>query len=251
MFSLSNNYFGDMGLSKLIDVLSQRPNTDTEILELRNINISLENKIIIDKFSKFLKNSNVKVLNISSNPIKLEHLTKFLETIQETNVSYLDISSIFFNNDHISALSSFIKNCKLAELYFSLSKEVNKESKKELSSAIQDNKSLINCFIMAANIGLKVQERKELEKQIKDTTEQNKYLLEDVAKFLKDFNEEPNNRIPGDILNHYLKSYLGLNKDCLKEELEKLGVTEVGKVFDNVDDYLSIAGKDAAHIGSI
>jgi|GEM_PF-4415965 len=92
---LGHNYLGDKGLDKLINNLSKK---SIKILELQNTNIRLENGII-NNFIKFLKESNTKVLDISSNPIAQEDLIKLLESIKETNVSELDISGIFFDND--------------------------------------------------------------------------------------------------------------------------------------------------------
>ena len=114
---------------------------------MQNTNIRLDNGII-NNFIKFLKESNTEALDISSNPITQENLIKLLEDIKETKISDLDISGIFFDNVNVPALSSFVKNAKLAGLNFSLSTEVSEESKKALSDAIKENKSLIGCNVL-------------------------------------------------------------------------------------------------------
>lgn len=240
---ISHNYLGDKGLKKVTDVLSKK---FIKVLEIRNTNIRLEDETIIDKFSKFLKNANINNLDISDNPILPENLIKLLKNIKETNIVYLSLDKILFDNNHIPALCSFIRDCKLAELYFSLSDELNEVSKNKLSDAIASNEGLKHC-ISGAKGGMSFKNKKNLNEQI-DRIEQNKYMLKDVAEFLKGFHEAPNNRVSGDILYYYLKLYSSLNKERLKEELEKLGVTEVSKVFESVDHYLSIIGQDAAEV---
>ncbi|WP_215426288.1 leucine-rich repeat domain-containing protein [Rickettsia tamurae] len=141
---LAHNYLRDKGLDRLIDNLSKK---SIKTLELQNTNIRLDNGII-NNFIKFLKESNTEALDISSNPITQENLIKLLEDIKETKISDLDISGIFFDNVNVPALSSFVKNTKLAGLNFSLSTEVSEESKKALSDAIKENKSLIGCNIL-------------------------------------------------------------------------------------------------------
>ena len=201
---------------------------------MQNINIRLDNGII-NNFIKFLKESNTEALDISSNPITQENLIKLLEDIKETKISDLDISGIFFDNDNVPALSSFVKNTKLAGLNFSLSTEVSEESKKALSDAIKENKSLSGCNILGYKIGMKSQDRQALDAQITEITDENNLTLKDVAEVLKNYYENPNMILLNEIFGHYLKLYKGLNKNYLKEELKNLGVTDTEKVFKTVD----------------
>ncbi|WP_041404638.1 hypothetical protein [Rickettsia massiliae] len=66
---------------------------------MQNTNIRLDNGII----NKFLKESNIEALDISSNPITQENLIKLLEDINATKISDLDISGIFFDNNNVPA----------------------------------------------------------------------------------------------------------------------------------------------------
>ncbi|MFV9929606.1 MAG: hypothetical protein AB8U82_01425 [Rickettsia endosymbiont of Haemaphysalis japonica] len=69
---------------------------------MQNTNIRLDNGII-NNFIKFLKESNIEALDISSNPITQENLITLLEDINETKRSDLDISGIFFDNNNVPA----------------------------------------------------------------------------------------------------------------------------------------------------
>ena len=70
---------------------------------MQNTNIRLDNGII-NNFIKFLKESNIEALDISSNPITQENLIKLLEDINEIKISDLDISGIFFDNNRCFCL---------------------------------------------------------------------------------------------------------------------------------------------------
>ncbi|MFV9874268.1 leucine-rich repeat domain-containing protein [Rickettsia conorii] len=96
---LAHNYLRDKGLDRLINNLFKK---SIKTLELQNTNIRLDNGII-NNFIKFLKESNIEALDISSNPITQENLIKLLEDINETKISDLDISGMFFDNNNVPA----------------------------------------------------------------------------------------------------------------------------------------------------
>lgn len=96
---LAHNYLRDKGLDRLINNLFKK---SIKTLELQNTNIRLDNGII-NNFIKFLKESNIEALDISSNSITQENLIKLLEDINETKISDLDISGIFFDNNNVPA----------------------------------------------------------------------------------------------------------------------------------------------------
>ncbi len=104
---------------------------------------------------------------------------------------------------------------------FSLSTEVSEESKKALSDAIRENKSLIGYNILGYKnkIGMKSQDRQELDAQITEIADENNLTLKDVAEVLKNYYENPNIILSNEIFGHYFKLYKGLNKNYLKEEL--------------------------------
>ncbi len=118
---------------------------------------------------------------------------------------------------------------------FSLSTEVSEESKKALSDAIKENKSLIGCNILGYKIGMKSQDRQELDAQITEITDENNLTIKDVAEVLKNYYENPNIILSNEIFGYYFKLYKGLNKNYLKEELQNLGVTDTEKFFETVD----------------
>ncbi|BDU60518.1 hypothetical protein FLA4_09280 [Candidatus Rickettsia kotlanii] len=105
---------------------------------------------------------------------------------------------------------------------FLLSTEVSEESKKALSDAIKENKSLIGCNILGYKIGMKSQDRQALDAQITEITDENNLTLKDVTEVLKNYYENPNiilSKLSNEIFGHYFKLYKGLNKNYLKEEL--------------------------------
>lgn len=164
----------DEGLLILLQGLNRKP--DLKFLGLRNLGISLK-KEAGDSFNEFLKNTNLKELDIAANPIKPNELIKLLKAIREKNtINVLNLDRICISDDEsVNAISSLIsKGSSITDIATSLF-NTNTESREKLLTSVKDNETIRACMVFDPNNIS--QEEMGFEQQLDEITKNNRLKI--------------------------------------------------------------------------